>query len=203
MKSLLLTLLSFCFIVSINAQDDTEMTASYPENGDIEWHAYAGLFSGFGSEDGFGPVDETTYSHTIGFGVGVDYYFSKTWSIKGRLNYDPKGSKDDNVDSKFTATYLTLPVMANWHFGKRKRWYLHFGPYVGFLLSADIDGQDVKDNVHSTEFGSDVGIGVKIPIGNTMFFVETDGQNDFTEMSDFTGEGITWARTTLSIGIIF
>ena len=93
--------------------------------------------------------------------------------------------------------------MANWHFGKRKRWYLHFGPYVGFLLSADIDGQDVKDNVHSTEFGSDVGIGVKIPIGNTMFFVETDGQNDFTEMSDFTGEGITWARTTLSIGIIF
>ncbi|NNE27073.1 MAG: PorT family protein [Saprospiraceae bacterium] len=203
MKTILCALLSICMIASMNAQADTETVVSYPEKGDSEWHAYVGLFSGFASENGFTPVEETTTLYNIGFGVGFDYYLSSTWSLRGRLNFDPKGSKDDINDSKFNASYITVPLMANWHFGKRKRWYLHFGPYIGFLMSADIDGDDVKDDLHSTEIGSDIGIGVKIPVGNTMLFIESDGQNDFTEMSDFTDEGIYFVRSTLSVGIIF
>lgn len=205
MKKILLSavlLFSFSFLI---AQDDAD-DATYPVKGDYEIGVYLGLFTSTVSDNGFGPTEDSEYLYSLGLGASFDYYFSKTWSIKTRLNFDPKGAEEASGVLKLNMNYLSIPVMASWHFGKRKRWYLHFGPYAAFLLSAELNGLDVKDQFNSSQIGFDLGIGVKIPVGKTMLFIETDGQNDYTsplEDTDPDNEDNTLLRSTLSVGVIF
>jgi hypothetical protein len=99
--------------------------------------------------------------------------------------------------------------MANWHFGLTRNWYLHFGPYVGFLLKADADGTDIKSTVKSTDFWLAFGIGVKIPISdNVKIFIEDDGQSGFVNIaknnSGNSGGSTTLnSRGSLNVGINF
>jgi opacity protein-like surface antigen len=150
------------------------------------------------------------------FGFSAEYHFSDRWSIKGKLIYDQKGwgngyitttdgTTFDGVD--FQLNYLTVPVMASWHFGRSRNWYLHFGPYAGFLLSAkeSPDNLDVKDIFNSTDFGVAFGIGVKFPITNNVkLFIEEDGQGGISDIiKDNTGSTIQNARSSLNIGVAF
>src|SRR5215217_4305682 len=65
-----------------------------------------------------------------GFNVAIsaDNYFSDRWSLKVKAIYDQKGWANGylkvgattytGVD--YSLNYLTVPVMANWHFGKTR-----------------------------------------------------------------------------------
>ena len=111
-KSLIIAL--FFLQMNTYAQEN-----EWPTKGDSEIGAILGLnFSTFygGDVDG----DELDYLAGMLLGVSYDYYFSQTWSIKGILNYDQKGSKGD-FNAKLRANYITIPINANWHFGKRKK----------------------------------------------------------------------------------
>ncbi|TSD66888.1 PorT family protein [Inquilinus sp. KBS0705] len=156
-----------------------------------------------------------TADYLGGFNAGVylDHYFSDKWSLKTGLNYDQKGWANGYYDdvSSFTVTdyrlnYITIPVMANWHFGKTKNWYLNFGPYIGFLLDASTrEGQDVKSYFNSTDGGLDIGIGVKFPVSNTTrLFIEVNGQAGFSDLSNATnGSNVRNSVTGFNIGLAF
>ena len=153
----------------------------------------------------------------IGFNVGgsVDYYFSDRWSIKGKLIYDQKGWDNGFIEDSdgfsyvtdFNVNYLTVPVMANWHFGSKRNWFLEFGPYMGFLLNAeDVRfGTDVTDGFNSTDFGLALGIGVKIPLSDKLkLFFEYEGQggvSDIFQVNEFSR--VTNSRSSLNIGLNF
>ena len=108
---------------------------------------------------------DTAYGFNIG--GSMDYYFSDRWSIKGKLIYDQKGWDNGFIEDSngfdyvtdFNINYLTVPVMANRHFGRKRNWFLEFGPYMGFLLNAeDVRfGTDVTDSFNSTDFGLSLG----------------------------------------------
>ena len=107
--------------------------------------------------------------------VSFDNYFSNRWSIKAKVIYDQKGwnngyIEDDNgtYTTDFNLNYVTVPVMASWHFGNTRNWYLEFGPYFGFLLNAEETrfGTDVTDGFNENDMGLALGIGVKIPLNN-------------------------------------
>lgn len=156
---------------------------------------------------------ETAYGFNLG--GSVDYYFSDRWSIKGKLIYDQKGWDNgffqDNSGSSFTTdynvNYLTVPVMANWHFGSKRNWFLEFGPYMGFLLNAEEVrfGTDVTDGFSSTDFGLALGIGVKIPLSDKLkLFFEYEGQGgmaDIFKVNEFSR--VTNSRSSLNIGLNF
>ena len=150
------------------------------------------------------------------FGAMADYYFSNRWSIKAKLIYDQKGWDNgilDDLDTgsryetNYELTYLTVPVMANWHFGKKRNWYLNFGPYAGFLLSAEDSrfGIDLKDGFKPVDFGLAFGIGVKIPVSDKLkISLEYDGQSGFTDVfeeNDYSA--VTNARGAFNVGIVF
>jgi opacity protein-like surface antigen len=152
-----------------------------------------------------------------GFNVGfaADYYFSDRWSIKGKLIYDQKGwdngfvtDSDSGVSfvTDYNLNYLTVPVMANWHFGKKRNWYLDFGPYVGFLMSAEDTkfGLDLKDSFNSTDFGLNFGIGVKIPVSNKMKLTfEYEGQSGLSNIFKDSDTNVLNSRSSLNIGLNF
>lgn len=132
--------------------------------------------------------NETAKSKS-GFNVAVsaDNYFSDRWSLKVKAIYDQKGwsggflatptTTYTGVD--YTLNYLSVPVMANWHFGKTRNWYLNFGPYAGFLLSAKASQYtgSIKEAFNSVDGGLAYGIGVKLPVSEkAKFYIEFDGQ---------------------------
>lgn len=138
------------------------------------------------------------FSSGFNLGFSADYYFNDEWSIKAKVIYDRKGwdndyiaiydpltDTDDLYLTDFNLDYITVPVMANWHFGRTNNWYLNFGPYVGFLLNAEdtVFNNDVKSQTEATDFGLAYGIGVKIPLNNYLkFFIEYEGQAGLTDV---------------------
>ena len=97
--------------------------------------------------------------------------------------------------------------MANWHFGSNRDWYMNFGPYVGFLISAEDSelGLDLKDGFKSTDFGLALGIGYKFEIDdNLKLFIEYDGQSGLSDIfEENAGDSIRNARSSFNIGVLF
>ena len=150
--------------------------------------------------------------------VSFDNYFSNRRSIKAKVIYDQKGWGNgffsiSSPSSNFTyqavdysLNYITVPVMANWHFGKTRKWYLDFGPYVGFLLDAKVSNYNgsLKSAFNTTDGGLAYGIGVKLPIAEkAKFYIEFDGQNGIGNIFKTGSESLHTTRGSFNIGINF
>jgi len=204
MKKIILTLLAVSGIYTVQAQN----------KGNVEFGLGTGLnLSTVSSSDFYGNPD-TNVSYN--FNGSAEYYFSESWGIKAMVMYDRKGWDDafiTDVESGYSTRtninmdYITIPVMANWHFGRKNNWYLNFGPYVGFLMSAkdtELD-IDLKDAHNTTDAGLAFGIGVKIPLNNYMkLFIEYQEQAgviDIFKSNDV--DPVLNSRSAFNIGINF
>ena len=160
--------------------------------------------------------NQTNSDYRVGFNVGVsvDHYFSDAWSLKVKVVYDQKGWNngyfDDGTNSfivDYKLNYITIPVLANWHFGRTRNWYLNFGPYIGILTSAKLSdgGGDVKDLFNTTDGGLDIGIGIKIPVSDrAKFFIELNGQGGVGDIvKDNTGSALRNSASNINIGFNF
>ncbi len=182
------------------------------KKGDVEFGVNIGVnYSTVTESSSFLQADS---GFGINAGFSADYYFSKQWSIKGKLIYDQKGWDNGTFEDEFgvystnyNLNYLTVPVMANWHFGRTNNWYLNFGPYAGFLLSAEetTGGIDVKEAFNTTDFGIAFGIGVKIPVSDKLKLnLEYEGQGGFSDIFKVSNTGrVTNSRGAFNVGLNF
>ncbi|MFP9114496.1 porin family protein [Flavobacterium sp. RHBU_3] len=147
--------------------------------------------------------------------AGLDFYINHTWSIKVKGIYDRKGFNDvlftdyygNTYATNIQMDYVTIPVLATVHFGPSKNWYIHAGPYVGFLTNAK-DARynvDVKQDFNSTDAGAAFGLGVKVPVSNMVrLFFEYDGQAGFAEVYKQPYDGYnTTVRSSFNFGVNF
>lgn len=156
-----------------------------------------------------------TGGHTaINAGLSGEYFFSDRWGIKAKLLYDRKGWDegyiifDDGTNIKhttdFSLDYITIPVTASWHFGGKRNWYLHAGPYVGFLMSAKESkfGTDVKEYFNTTDFGIALGIGYKVRVSdNLKLFIEYDEQTGIADIAkNNDGSSFRNSRGSFNVG---
>jgi opacity protein-like surface antigen len=153
---------------------------------------------------------DTDSRSTFNAGFAADYFFSTSWSIKGKLIYDRKGYDNEIINGVRTdikLDYLTVPVMASWHFGPNKIFYAGIGPYVGFLLSAKDTSfdADLKDGVNATDVGIAYGFGVKIPVSNKLrLSLELEEADGFTNVVKDNGGFDNWNRRgSVNIGVNF
>ncbi len=200
-KSLILSFLVLCIYTTASAQ--TTGTTQFGIN--VGYNAATVTVGG-----------QTNTAYRSGFNVGVsaDYYFNDTWSFKSKLVYDQKGWGEgflaignSSFTTDFQLNYLTIPLMANWHFGHTQNWYLNFGPYVGILLNASLSSfnGNVKDTFNTVDGGLDVGIGVKFPIAKkARLFIELNGQGGVVDvLKDNTRSAIRNSVSNINIGISF
>lgn len=122
-----------------------------------------------------------------------------------------------NSEAKFN--YLMIPILAKfgWDFSKKSpfRFYVDAGPFVGFLLNAkqvttgssyfysDAAGtmpitpspenlnntQDIKSELHSTNFGFEGNVGFAYHLKNSYVFIEGGGNYGFLNIQKGTANG--------------
>ncbi|MGK4568726.1 porin family protein [Flavobacterium sp. 3HN19-14] len=153
---------------------------------------------------------DTDSRSTFNFGFSADYYFSTSWSLKGKLIYDKKGYDNgltSGVTTDIKLDYLTVPVMASWHFGPDRIFYANIGPYVGFLLNAKETSfeNDIKNEVNSTDFGISYGLGVKVPVSDKLrLFFELEEADGLTNVFKDNDGYDNWnRRASINFGVNF
>jgi hypothetical protein len=126
------------------------------------------------------------YATKTVFGIGgvVDLRLSENFSLYLQPMYLQKGARVtdtvDNIEFPFTYAFLELPVFLKAEFGSAVRPYIMAGPTVGYLLSADVEGEysgltfkgDLKEVTESIDFGLGFGAGLRYPISTVSIFVE-------------------------------
>lgn len=162
-----------------------------------------------------GSITNDAYRSGFNVALSAENYFSDRWGLKVKVIYDQKGWNGGYLtDASYHTTYtnyelnyITVPVMADWHFGRTRNWYLNFGPYIGFLANAKASSlnMDVKDYFKSTDIGIALGIGIKFKIAEkTKLFIEFDGQGGASDIiKDNTGSSINVQRSSFNIGLNF
>ena len=121
-------------------------------------------------------VDEADDENArYGFNLGVygQVFSSDVFAIQPELLFSTKGTKAEyggnffDQTIKFNLNYLDLPVLAVFKLGESAE--IHVGPYVSYLLSANIShdgdlGSGVddldKDNLKSFDYGLSGGFGL-------------------------------------------
>ena len=210
MKNTLTTALCLLMFGLASAQTDS-IIVDYPTKGASEFGLGFNYNGTYATDNGFTSADGFSTGDAYSFSVQYEYFLSSSWGIKTKLNFDVKAVEAEFpqvIEDQINLYYLTLPLMANWHFGKRKRWYLHFGPYIGYMIRAELDSNgdtSIRTLFNTIEYGSDLGIGVRIKAGDDMwFFIESDTQSSFS--APFRNTALfdeKLVRSTLGFGIIF
>ena len=175
-----------------------------------------GLNLGFNNsylQIGQNSYNTTDVLYALNFGLSSEYYFSHNWGLKVKTIYDQKGWANGSIDINGTQydgidyklNYLTIPIMANWHFGYYNQYYLSFGFYEGILLNATAANIDVKNQFNLEDKGVAFDFGFKLPIArHSAFFVEFEGQSSFLDVYKYhIGDDYLMQRASLNIGVNF
>ena len=198
-KLLCIAFLAVFAFTSVNAQNEKGDFTLAPQVG-VNFSTYA--------TDANGVSYDIRTSFTAGL-VG-EYYFSDRWSLRTGLLYDAKGAEDSfgNTDK---INYLSIPINANWHFGKNRNWYLNFGPALSFVLNAETDMSDgttidIKDAVKGTDIGLALGIGYKFNVSeNVQLSLDYQGLGGFTDIAEdgILPFSIRNSRSSFNVGVVF
>ncbi len=129
---------------------------------DINFGIKAGAnFANFG-----GDAEETSMKTGFHAGAVVEFKLSEQFSIQPELVYSMQGCKAENLlgdEIENKLDYLNLPIMAKYYLMEGLS--LHAGPQVGFLMSAKLEDEDVKDSYESIDFALNGGAEYELPMG--------------------------------------
>lgn len=204
MNKLLFTILPFVlFSISIFGQsDDDNPTYGYERELTIE--PFISLSSsGLLIDNDFLPK-ESVYNFAAG--VFVDYHFNPRWSIRSGIIYDKMGDgsfffTDANgvpIREGFGRNYISIPIMANWHFGKRKRWNLGFGVTQSFGSEDELFGSITGTDELKSFLSSTIEIGYSFPVGPGFIHISSNGINSFSKIADVFAQ----SRNLTSVGYV-
>ena len=217
MKKLLVLLVLVVCLSQVHAQEkgDIETEIQAQEKGNVKTQTHAqegdieiGVLGGLNISTLYG-FDEANTKSRVGanLGLSVDYYFSDQFSLRVKFLYDSKGGEEEEyydyfnkattsseIKGVYRLNYLSIPIMANLHFGgASKNFNLNFGPYLAFLLSANgsyeekyiVSGNvsekyntnNIKGSFNTLDFGIAFGLGYKFNLSdNINLFLEYEGQ---------------------------
>ena len=120
------------------------------------------------------------------FGLIINYRINNFLFLQSEFNYEEKGFEFKNVligggySGNYELKYLTVPLIANFEFGRSVRYFSYTGFYFSILISADNQtigtststpelvkydhSYDAKDQFNKNEIGAVIGLGIKIPL---------------------------------------
>jgi hypothetical protein len=108
------------------------------------------------------------YKPSFHIGLLGHIHMSKSFALQPELVFSAQGTKYVD-DQNYDLNYVNVPLLFQYMFDNGFR--LQAGPQVGFLVSAEMDGTDVKDNLNGIDFGIGIGASYINPASNFGFDV--------------------------------
>lgn len=144
MKKLLFT---FATIIACNFMNAQE----------VKFGIKAGLNLADWSGDDADQIDSKIAFHAGGF---AEIKLADKFALQPELLYSAQGGKTDG--GTYNVNYINIPLMAKYY--AIDKFSIEAGPQIGFLMSAKTkpdngDSQDIKDELKSTDFGINLGLG--------------------------------------------
>jgi hypothetical protein len=123
----------------------------------------------------------------VGFHGGAFTLFKfAMFGIQPELLYSQQGSKFSDVQfDELKTSYVTIPVMAKFYLFPG--FNIQAGPQFGFLTMAELDGDNAKDFVNSSDITANVGLGADLPFGLTFDARYNFGISDANDDSAYDG----------------
>jgi hypothetical protein len=100
--------------------------------------------------DNTSGVDSKLGAH---FGIISHIHLANQWALQPELIFSMQGAEFGNA--KLNLNYVNVPLLFQYMFDNGFR--IQAGPQVGFLLSAKLEDEDVKDLFKTIDFGAAVG----------------------------------------------
>ena len=170
MKKLLLVVAVALIAFNVSAQD-------------VNFGVKAGVnFASIGGDD-TGDLSSLTSFHA---GVVAEIPLSDKFSFQPELVYSAQGATldaDGDVDIKLD--YINVPLLAKFYVADN--FSLYAGPQIGFLASAKVEDEDIKDSVKSIDFGINLGLGYKMESGLNFAAGYNLGLSDINDDSEESG----------------
>ena len=140
-------------------------------NAQVNFGAKAGVnFADITGDD----LDSFTGRTAFHIGFVAEIMITETFAFQPEIMYSAQGSDYEESFEGETFTgeapidYINVPLMAKLYVGEGG-FSVEAGPQVGFLMSAKFkeDGEevDIKDDLKSTDFGVNLGLGYKMESG--------------------------------------
>ncbi|MBO7567237.1 MAG: hypothetical protein J6T60_09115 [Bacteroidales bacterium] len=189
---ILLTALSMCSAINVNAQDDAQATSQF-KRFEHNFYAGAGLF--IDMYDNYGQTNYTIIDRGLSLkaGYGLNYYFSEMFSLMGSIGVrreaiHPFGGWDGGSADQFG--FIDFPITFQVHLNDpdnpKKKWMLGLG--IAFSGCTDNDtyyfgDSDSKDPLEGKTIIKDFYVSLMPCLGyeikHVRFNIETNiGLND-------------------------
>lgn len=128
------------------------------------------------------------YDSRTGFHLGAFVQFrGERVGIQPEILFSQQGSTlkySGQPDIKSNFSYMNIPVVLKLYTIAGIN--LQVGPQIGFLTTAEVDDEDVKDELKKTDFSLALGVGWDLPFGLTV-----DGRYNWglSDINDSVGQG--------------
>lgn len=96
-------------------------------------------------------------------GVMSEIPITEKFSFQPELMYSGQGYGINDTNDFVSLSYINMPLMGKYYVTKGLS--LEVGPQIGYLIGADFEGDDIKDNFKKLDFGANVGLGYKLENG--------------------------------------
>lgn len=106
--------------------------------------------------------------------------------IQPELLFSQQGMKFKDValnEQTLKTSYLSIPVMLKLYLVAGLN--IQAGPQFGFLTAAEVDGDDVKSNLKSSDLSANIGLGWDLPFGLTVDARYNLGLSDISDNAGF------------------
>ncbi|PHK29512.1 hypothetical protein VF13_40135 [Nostoc linckia z16] len=111
--------------------------------------------------------DAPNASTLTGFHVGAlaELKVSEMFSVQPEVLFSMQGAKFEfaGQSADWKLNYINVPIMAKYYVIEGLS--IEAGPQIGFLMSADAEGEDVKDAYKSIDFGIAGGLAYDLEMG--------------------------------------
>jgi hypothetical protein len=134
----------------------------------------------------------------LNFGFMAEYHINEKFSFQPELLYSQQGYVF--FENTIALDYLNVPLLGKYYVTKGLS--LEAGPQIGFLLSADVEGEDVKDAFQSLDYGVTAGLGYKLDNGinfSARYYLGLANINDLPGIDQTSKNGVF----QLSVGYFF
>lgn len=171
----------------------------------LSWNVKAGM-----NMSSMSNMDESKMKVGFNAGVGAEYAFNETWSVRPSLLFTTKGVKvdDEGYKETYNPMYIELPVMGAVTFplSDGVNLVISTGPYFAYGIGGKVkaDGEkinffgDGEDEAGGKRFDCGWGVGVAAEFGR--FFVGLNGEFGLTKVAE--GDKAP-KNTNFSIGVGF